>query len=182
MVIKPSLVIQYSQIEPYFIFYTVQYFILQYSCWDFTPFSNKYFLSICCEQYNWSIMPSKISLSKLVRWHTVHKLPSQQQYCGSWPSIIPNPEDLTLVFWLPQVPHTYTSDAHKYMESNIHTHKNVYQCNLKSTSARMLLSERSFMVPSGRGYGRRDYPVRCWVLCGALFRSSKKKIKKEIWM
>lgn len=61
------------------------------------------------------------------------------------------------------------------MESNIHTYKNINQCNLKTTSVRMVLSERSFIVPPGREHGRRDYPIECWVFCDTLFRSSKKK-------
>lgn len=65
------------------------------------------------------------------------------------------------------------------MESNIHTHKNINQCNLKTTSVRMVLSERSFVVPPGREHGRRDYSVGCWVFCDAIFRSSKKK--KHEW-
>lgn len=68
------------------------------------------------------------------------------------------------------------------MESNIHTHKNISQCNLENTSVRVVLSERSFIVPTGREHGRRDYPVGCWVFCDALFRSSKKKKNEEIWM
>lgn len=74
--------------------------------------------------------------------------------------------------------HTQVMHINTWNQTFIHI-KNINQCNLKNTSVRMVLSERSFVVPSGRGYGRRDYPIRCWVFCGALFRNSKKMKKYE---
>lgn len=74
--------------------------------------------------------------------------------------------------------HTQVMHINTWNQTFIHI-KNINQCNLKNTSVRMVLSERSFVVPSGRGYGRRDFPIRCWVFCGALFRSSKKMKKYE---